>query len=201
MATSPPAERRIVVGVDGSAPSVGALRWAVGRAAATGAVVEAVICWSLPWVHGPTPASVDRELGSVARQMLADAVADAVGGRRHQVIRQIVDSGDPSEILPRRARGADLLVVGNHGRSGVAATLLGSVSRHCTEHATCTVVVVREPEEWGRTTAPERVAGVRGTAGARVSPVPRRGPVRGRGGRSEVRRRGCGPWSPRLRAA
>ncbi|GAA4990180.1 universal stress protein [Kitasatospora paranensis] len=145
MAASLPAERRIVVGVDGSASSVCALRWAAGQAAATGAVVEAVICWGFPWVHGLTPASVDRELGSVARQMLADAVADAAGGRCHQVIRQIVESGDPSEILPRRARGADLLVVGNRGRSGVAATLLGSVSRHCTEHAPCTVVVVRAP--------------------------------------------------------
>jgi nucleotide-binding universal stress UspA family protein len=135
-----------VVGVDGSASSVGALRWALGQAASTGAVVEAVICWSVPWVHGLTPASVDRELVSVARQILADAVADA-GDGRHHLIRRIVEPGDPAEILPRRAHGADLLVVGSSGRSGVAATLLGSVGRHCAEHAPCTVVVVREPPQ------------------------------------------------------
>ncbi len=39
---------RIVVGVDGSAPSRAALRWAVGQARLTGGTVEAVIAWQLP---------------------------------------------------------------------------------------------------------------------------------------------------------
>ena len=41
-------ERRIVVGVDGSASSTAALAWAVKQAGLTGAVVEAVIAWEVP---------------------------------------------------------------------------------------------------------------------------------------------------------
>jgi nucleotide-binding universal stress UspA family protein len=41
---------RIVVGVDGSAPSLAALRWAVRQAALTGATVDAVAAWQYPAV-------------------------------------------------------------------------------------------------------------------------------------------------------
>jgi nucleotide-binding universal stress UspA family protein len=40
--------RRIVAGVDGSASSVEALRWAVRQAQLTGATVDAVIAWQYP---------------------------------------------------------------------------------------------------------------------------------------------------------
>ena len=42
-----------------------------------------------------------------------------------------------------RDQHADLIVVGSHGRSGIRAALLGSVSRHVVERATCPVVVVK----------------------------------------------------------
>ncbi|MFE4018877.1 universal stress protein [Streptomyces sp. NPDC059101] len=42
-----------------------------------------------------------------------------------------------------QARGGDLLVVGSHGHGGFAGALLGSVGRHCAQHAPCPVVVVR----------------------------------------------------------
>jgi len=46
-------------------------------------------------------------------------------------------------VLLDAARGADLLVVGSHGRSGFAGMLLGSVSQHCVQHAPCPVVIIR----------------------------------------------------------
>ena len=49
---------RIVAGVDGSASSLAALRWAVRQAELTGATVEAVIAWRypvLPVPVGPAP--------------------------------------------------------------------------------------------------------------------------------------------------
>ena len=39
--------------------------------------------------------------------------------------------------------GADLLVVGSHGHGRFSGMLMGSVSTHCVEHASCPVVVVR----------------------------------------------------------
>ncbi|MBD0671376.1 hypothetical protein BU198_11840 [Streptomyces sp. CBMA156] len=38
---------------------------------------------------------------------------------------------------------AELLVVGSHGRGGFTRALLGSVSAHCAQYATCPVVIVR----------------------------------------------------------
>ena len=55
--------------------------------------------------------------------------------------------GDPRSTLVETARreNADLLVVGSHGRSGVAKILLGSVASHVVSHAPCSVLVVRRP--------------------------------------------------------
>ncbi|MEV4729659.1 universal stress protein [Saccharopolyspora sp. NPDC049426] len=55
-----------------------------------------------------------------------------------RVVRQ-----DPVRALLDEAKNADLLVVGRRGRGGFAEMLLGSVSRHCVDHAPCPVVVVR----------------------------------------------------------
>ena len=53
--------------------------------------------------------------------------------------------GDPRTALVEVARGerADLLVVGSHGRTGMAKLLMGSVAAHVVAHAPCTVVVVK----------------------------------------------------------
>jgi nucleotide-binding universal stress UspA family protein len=54
--------------------------------------------------------------------------------------------GDPRDALVEfvRAERADLLVVGSHGRTGLAKLMLGSVSSHATTHASCSVLVVKQ---------------------------------------------------------
>jgi len=56
-------------------------------------------------------------------------------------------SGDPRRALLDEARREkiDLIVVGSHGRSGVAKLVLGSVASHIVTHAPCSVLVVRPP--------------------------------------------------------
>src|ERR1700760_3358120 len=49
---------RVVVGVDGSAESVGALKWAAGYGAATGATITAVLSWHYPAPVGLAPVGV-----------------------------------------------------------------------------------------------------------------------------------------------
>jgi universal stress protein A len=53
--------------------------------------------------------------------------------------------GDPRESLVEAARTehADLLVVGSHGRTGLAKLLMGSVATHVAAHAPCNVLVVK----------------------------------------------------------
>ena len=53
--------------------------------------------------------------------------------------------GDPRTALVEVAKveNIDLVVVGSHGRSGVAKLLMGSVASHVVTHAPCNVLVVK----------------------------------------------------------
>lgn len=56
-----------------------------------------------------------------------------------------VTLGDPRHVLVDAARseGADLVVVGSHGHSGLGRLLMGSVASHVVTHAPCNVLVVK----------------------------------------------------------
>jgi nucleotide-binding universal stress UspA family protein len=56
-----------------------------------------------------------------------------------------VEVGDPREVLVSIAQSerADLIVVGSHGRTGIAKLVLGSVSSHIVTQAPCSVLVVK----------------------------------------------------------
>jgi nucleotide-binding universal stress UspA family protein len=66
--------------------------------------------------------------------------------------------GEPGSALVQAVRdaGADLLVVGSHGRTGLTRLLLGSVSAHVVGHAPCSVLVVKRAAGPGGREAPAR---------------------------------------------
>jgi nucleotide-binding universal stress UspA family protein len=136
--------KRIVVGVDGSAPSVAALRWALGEAQAHGAELDAVSAWEMPYAAageaGLYVGAWSDDLAAEAQRRL-DEVVDAVDAGPVKVHR-IVEYGRPAQALLDRAAGADLLVVGARGRGGFTGLLLGSVSQQCITHAVCPTVVI-----------------------------------------------------------
>lgn len=137
----------IVVGVDGSQSSAAALRWALDEAERTGAAVRAVTAWETPTNWGkPVPVYPGDHPEVDVEARLARIVGDSTAGRPSlRVTREVVE-GHPAQVLIDRARGADLLVVGQRGFGGFAGTLTGSVSQKCVHHASCPVVVV-PPEE------------------------------------------------------
>lgn len=141
-----PLAHRVVVGIDGSAQSRAALHWAIGYAQQTGAEVQAVAVWHQPLQFGAgamSPVS-DEDFEDEARAWLADAVPagnDATGVRVDTQLRR----GEPAEILLEHALRADLLVVGNSGRGGLAGAIVGSVALRVAHHARCPVVLVPVP--------------------------------------------------------
>jgi nucleotide-binding universal stress UspA family protein len=138
--------RRIVAGVDGSASSVEALRWAVRQAELTGSCVDAVIAWQYPATavgFGWGAIADDTDYAELAAKTVAEAISQAVDPATDVQVRLVVVHGYPAQVLTEHAAGADLLVVGSRGHGGFAGTLLGSVSQHCTHHAPCPVVVIR----------------------------------------------------------
>jgi len=142
---------RVVVGVDGSATSVHALRHGLEVARRTGAVLDAVYCWQiltlapLPDSWGWTPPVDDYEkfAGEQLDRALEAAEADLPEGR----IRRSVVHAHPAKGLIEAAEGAERLVVGNRGTGGFDRLLLGSVSRQAVEYASCPVTVVRRPAD------------------------------------------------------
>jgi nucleotide-binding universal stress UspA family protein len=140
----------IVVGVDGSASSLDALRWAVGHAALTGANVQAVIAWDYPSLYGAYPLTDNIDWRDNAQQTI-DAARDTVDGKDGKDAAKVsstVIHGHPARVLLDASVGAQMLVVGNRGHSELAEMLLGSVSQHVVTHATCPVLVIRHaPQE------------------------------------------------------
>ncbi len=135
---------RVVVGLDGSPSSHGALRWAVRQAELIGGAVDAITAWEFPPMYGLSAPAVDADLDvQVAQQRLDDEVREVLGEDRSVEVRARVVRANPAEALLDAAEGAELLVVGSRGRGTFARSLLGSVSQQCALHATCPVVIVR----------------------------------------------------------
>ena len=144
----------IVVGVDGSEPSHEALRWAAAEAELRDARLRAVHVWTfVPPTPIGEPGMIPMPAGDYAGQMdaeraageaeLGDSLAAAFPDGTPAGLESSLVEGDAAEALVEAAEGADLLVVGSRGRSGIASVLLGSVSRHVVSNAPCPVVVVK----------------------------------------------------------
>lgn len=146
----------IMVGVDGSAPSAAALRWAAERAGRTGASVEALIVYepvtSMTWFTGIHPtAEADRALRDEAEATLAATVKEQLGGTGLEVAQRVL-CGSPARELVAASAGADLLVLGAHVAHGWGR-LLGSTASACLRHAHCAVVIVPAVPAGAETTA------------------------------------------------
>ena len=138
----------VVAGVDGSEPSLQAVRWAAreaGRRRAPLRLVAAVGWVTAPHQYGDPRTGPDlREvLLRQARADLADAAkaaADAAPGPEPE--REVLD-GFPVPRLADESRAAQLVAIGDRGRGGVAGLLVGSVAAGLAAHAGCPVVIVR----------------------------------------------------------
>ncbi|WP_439657864.1 universal stress protein [Lentzea sp. HUAS TT2] len=139
--------RVIMVGVDGSASSRAALKWALTEAGRTGADVEAVLAWQREDAFVPaTSMGIHPYREKPQRhpaQELHSAVLDirAAVPSAPEVVETTVVS-QATDALVRASRHADLLVLGTRGHGPLAGALLGSVTAHCIKHAECPVVVI-----------------------------------------------------------
>ena len=135
---------RIVVGIDGSPPSLDALSWAARQAELTAARLEVVMCGVWPSSYGwamPIPEDFDPE-GDI-RRTLQTAVAPVRTAHPGVGVDARVVRGHPAPILVEASEGADLLVIGNRGHGEFVGMVIGSVSEYCAQHAHCPVLVHR----------------------------------------------------------
>lgn len=133
--------RHIVVGVDGSAPSQAALRWALAEARRRRVGLDIIHAWLPPWtsaldIPAPNPEDIRRAARAVLDLALVTEDAAGVTIERH------VGAGGAAEMIVEAAADAELVVVGRRGHGGFRQLLLGSVAAQVADHAACTVVVV-----------------------------------------------------------
>lgn len=131
----------IVVGVDGTEASVAALRWAVDEARATGARLEIITAFDIPFSMMIHPTKTESDYGQEARKRL-DRSLELMGPIDVEFEAQVVQDR-PALALTRAAEGAQLLVVGSHGYGALPGMHLGSVASYCVNHAPCPVLVHR----------------------------------------------------------
>ncbi|MGW7045586.1 universal stress protein [Streptomyces avermitilis] len=135
----------IVVGVDGSEPSLRAVDWAADEAVLHGLPLRVVYASLWERYEGT---SLAEDVGKPSEQVLAEDIVETAARRARRRQPDVKVSTDvlpeePEYALVRESRSATLLVTGSRGRSGLAEALLGSVSLTVAGHAQCPMIVIR----------------------------------------------------------
>jgi nucleotide-binding universal stress UspA family protein len=142
--------RRVVVGTDFS-PGAEQATTRVMSLLAPGAHVELVHGWNGSWMLGDAAAvTAFADLRAGAEVALTEAALRLTArlrdaGRTDLEVQGCLREQPAAIALAEVAaeRGADLVVVGSHGRRGVRRLLLGSVAEAIVRHAPCAVLVAR----------------------------------------------------------
>jgi nucleotide-binding universal stress UspA family protein len=137
----------IVVGFDRSARGAIAVDEALRLARDTGATLHAV--------HAVHPAVVAGATNSQAFQAAIDTERHDLEANRERLVADAAQMGVPLEfhtsgtsdipgaiLSTAESVGADLVVVGNHGMTGRARFLLGSIPNKVAHHSRCSVLIV-----------------------------------------------------------
>jgi nucleotide-binding universal stress UspA family protein len=85
------------------------------------------------------------EIARMERKMVT--LAEAGGGRATAEVRIRLSAIGDILVDAAREAGAELIVMGTHGRTGVRRLVLGSAAAHLLRHADCPVVAVHAARE------------------------------------------------------
>jgi len=99
-----------------------------------------------PGMAFPPPGDYMKELQASAEQALAKRPGDSLPAET-TVVREVRHGTPFLEIIRyAKEKEIDLIVLGTHGRSGLAHVLLGSVAEKVVRKAPCPVLTVRSKE-------------------------------------------------------
>lgn len=143
----PQSTRRVVVGVDGAARTVAALRWAATEALHRDAELVAVHAWGTvlrPASYAPVNDCTDPdESARLAAALLAAALRQAFGSTPPVPVKEVVDDRSVVPALLSQARRAELLVLATRAPDGRPfETGPGSTTLSCLRQAPCPVVIL-----------------------------------------------------------
>jgi nucleotide-binding universal stress UspA family protein len=136
---------RVVLGFDGSPSGRVAMDVAVGEARRRS--VPLLVITAVDDSPGYPLTLTTR--AEAARQSALDGVRTAADALGEGAVYSRVEFGPSAEVLLRRVRPSDLVVVGSHGHRATGRMLLGSTSAAVLSHCPGPVLVVRgDPQDW-----------------------------------------------------
>jgi nucleotide-binding universal stress UspA family protein len=153
--------KHILLATDGSPESEHAAELAVGLARSEGAKLTAL------YVADPYPYMGVGEVNPMGLQAYV-AAAQQLASQAHAQVEALCTKADPPVVLQARFMqdvtaasgitetakkdGVDLLVLGSHGRTGIARLMLGSVATKVVAESPVPVLVTRRPAKAGQKT-------------------------------------------------
>ena len=141
--------KTILVATDFSETSDAAVAYAVALAERLGAKLYLINTIGVPAYGIP-------ELGVAVTASMIDTIVRGNQDALDKLVKQyaplkietVLRTGDPRDLIVHTAVeiGAELIVMGTHGRHGVSRALLGSVAEGVVRHAHCPVLTIRKPK-------------------------------------------------------
>jgi nucleotide-binding universal stress UspA family protein len=148
--------KRILVPMDFSSHAERALEYAVEMAKPFKAEVAVVHVFEPIYYAAPDLAGAGPALGAIIDEQQKSARAqlqrlEARYAKRRVALRGFLQTGPPAPAIGDTAKRfkADLIVMGTHGRTGLAHVLLGSVAEQVVRTAPCPVLTLRAATKRG----------------------------------------------------
>jgi nucleotide-binding universal stress UspA family protein len=152
---------KILCPVDFSPGSQCAMRAAVRLANEHDGELVLVHSWFVPTLYAGEillSGEVVQQISDDAERALAGALAEAVALGARRVTSKLVSGVPWQQIVDTALSDSfDLIVIGTHGRTGIARVLLGSIAELVVRHAPCPVLAIRpgpEPEAFRHVLCP-----------------------------------------------
>lgn len=147
---APESDGPVLVGVDETGNAKAAIGYAFDEAAVRGARLDAVLVQDDSAAYGFAAAGVP--LTAIDDGEEHAVLAEQLAGYREKypdvVVQQIVVRGHPADALHRYAKSLptapQMIVLGSHGRGGVAGLMLGSTGQSLITRAAWPVLIVRD---------------------------------------------------------
>ena len=141
--------KNILVATDFNPPSQAAVAYAVSLAQKLGAKVHVVHAFELPLVGFPDGVlTVTAEMAGRILDAAQTALNKIVAEYEKQGVKleTSLEQADPREGVLQAAKkfGADLIVMGTHGRRGIARALIGSVTEAVVRTSPVPVLTVHQ---------------------------------------------------------
>jgi len=137
--------RKILFPTDFSPFGQEAFRWATSLARDTGAMLVIVHVEEPPMAYGGGEMYLGAEEGD--REVLRKALVKVAPTDTNVPFEHKLLIGDPATAIVEAAEevGADFIVMGTHGRTGLTRLLMGSVAEAIVRKAKCPVLTVKHP--------------------------------------------------------